>query len=487
MEQETTTVRFEVIVVDNNSTDDTAEVVRSFGSCEVPVRYIFEPLVGVSHGRNAGVRAARAQVIAFTDDDVRVEKGWVAVIRRTLLERPDVDCIGGKVLAHWSGSPPRWLDRRHWSPLAVLDYGDAVIEISARNPLCLLTANMAVRRSVFDRVGYFSPAFLRCQDHELQIRYWRAGGRELYVPDLVTVHEVPEQRLGKRYHREWHRTHGEFSALMRSDESIGADSSLQSVPVSSGVVLFGSPGYLYRELIQEVASWARASLLVRGSEAFAHANRIRFLRAYLRTRSAVTRGERPSVVRHLMSLVSAVIRRPSPSPVAQRTPAPSTHMSWRRLLFVHALLGCLVGGHLYDIATDQEHWPFSQYPMFSTVDESRTHRTLRLFGVTAGAEVPLLSPAYLHPLDQCRLSTALLRMSERTSVRRDIDEALSDVWHRYEEHRTAGHHGGPALTAVRLYSLEWHLDANATNADTPETREVVAEFRPPLRVEPVRP
>lgn len=481
MEQETESVRFEVIVVDNNSTDNTAEVVRSFSVCDIPVRYIFEPRIGVSHGRNAGVRAARARVIAFTDDDVQVEKKWVGTIQRTLLERPDVDCIGGKILAQWRQSPPRWLDRRHWSPLAVLDYGDDVIEISAENPLCLLTANMAVRRPVFDRVGYFSPVFRRCQDHELQIRYWRAGGRALYVPELVAVAEVPEERLDKRYHREWHRSHGEFSALMQSDESIGADASLQSVPVSSDLVLFGSPGYLYRELIHVVAAWVRSSLLMRGSEAFAHANRIRFLRAYLRTRSAVTRSERPSVARHLRFLASAMIRRPFRDGAARRTPASSTHMSKRRLLFVHALLGCLVGGHLYDIATDQEHWPFSQYPMFSTVDESRTHRTLRLFGVTAGTELPLLSPAYLHPFDQCRLSTALLRISDRTAVGRDLDEALFDVWHRYEERRTAGRHGGPALTAVRLYSLEWHLDANATNARTPETRQVVAEFRPPSR------
>ncbi len=485
MEQETETVRYEVIVVDNNSTDNTAEIVRSFSVCDIPVRYIFEPRIGVSHGRNAGVLAARAEVIAFTDDDVRAEKGWVGAVHRTLLERPDVDCIGGKILPHWPGSLPRWLDRRHWSPLAVLDYGDDVIEISAGNPRCLLTANMAIRRPVFDRVGYFSPAFPRCQDHELQLRYWRAGGRALYVPELVTVAEVAGQRLDKRYHRDWHRTHGEFSALMQSDESIGADASLQPVPVSSHVVLFGSPGYLYRELIHEAASWVRASLLMRGSEVFAHANRIRFLRAYLRTRSAVTRGERPSVAQCLGSPASAVILRPPDDGAARPAPS-STRMSWRRLLFVHVLLACLVGGHLYDIVTDQEHWPFSQYPMFSNVDESRTHRTLRVFGVTAGTELPLLSPAYIHPFDQCRLSTALLRLSDRTTVRRDLDEALSDVWHRYEARRIAGHNGGPALTAVRLYSLEWNLDPKATNARTPETREVLAEFQPSSRAQLVR-
>ena len=98
-------------------------------------------------------------------------------------------------------------------------------------------------------------------------------------------------------------------------------------------------------------------------------------------------------------------------------------------------------------------------------------------------EIPLLSMAYLYPLDQCRVSTALTRMAERGSAERDFREALENVWMRYEERRQAGHHNGPLLSGVRLYELEWRLQSNAANAERPEKQQLVADFLPPSRGE----
>jgi hypothetical protein len=159
--------------------------------------------------------------------------------------------------------------------------------------------------------------------------------------------------------------------------------------------------------------------------------------------------------------------------------APPPGLTRQRLWFVHALIAFVIGGHVYDIVLDKENWPFSPYPMFSQVDTRETHETLRIFGITAGGEIPLLSFQSLHPFDQCRLPAALTYIRERESASADLREAVHDVWTRYEARRRSGAHDGPALHGARLYVLRWQLDAYARNAHQPGEREMLIEVRPP--------
>src|SRR4029077_11163375 len=96
-------------------------------------------------------------VVAFTDDDVRVSRDWLSTILRVFAEHPDVACVGGRVLPHWEGPGPAWLTPQHWGPLALLDYGESPVYVTAQRRLCLITANAAYRREVFDRIGMFAP------------------------------------------------------------------------------------------------------------------------------------------------------------------------------------------------------------------------------------------------------------------------------------------------------------------------------------------
>src|SRR5215216_2688114 len=101
--QERERVAYEIIIVDNNSTDRTREVVESFiARGHSNLRYVFEPRQGVSHARNRGIAHAAAPIIAFADDDVVVSLDWVATIKRAFDEHTSVDCIGGRVLPEWS-------------------------------------------------------------------------------------------------------------------------------------------------------------------------------------------------------------------------------------------------------------------------------------------------------------------------------------------------------------------------------------------------
>ena len=273
---------YEVIVVDNNSTDGTGQVLERL-KARYPdqLRTVVERQQGVSYARNAGIATALAPIVAFFDDDVRVAPDWIETIIRVFRESPGTEVIGGKVLPEWGAPPPGWLTPAHWSPLALQDFGDRPMLMSASNPRGLISANLACRQSVFQRIGGFSPVFQRVkdaigsvEDGEWNRRLWAAGLSGLYVPQLLTSTHVPGDRLTRRYHRRWHTGHGRFYALLRAPE-------METSGVGS---LWGVPAHLYRSSLEAFASWASDMLRGRPDKAFAHEVKLRFFRGFLRQR-----------------------------------------------------------------------------------------------------------------------------------------------------------------------------------------------------------
>ena len=265
---------YEVIVVNNNSTDHTADVLQRL-TREHPdrLRTILEKKQGVAYARQAGIDGARAPILAFFDDDVRVAREWVETILREFDRHPDIDVLGGKVLPAWEAPPPAWLTPEHWAPLALQDFGDAPMIMSRENPRGLISANLACRKHIFGRLGGFSPAFQRVkdgigslEDDEWMRRLWRSGGIALYVPGLVTYAEVPATRMTRAYHRRWHRGHGRFYARLRADE----------MERSTFGALLGVPGHMYRAAFREISGAITAILSGRADAAFLHETRVRF-------------------------------------------------------------------------------------------------------------------------------------------------------------------------------------------------------------------
>jgi cellulose synthase/poly-beta-1,6-N-acetylglucosamine synthase-like glycosyltransferase len=249
---------------------------------------VFEPRQGLSHARNRGIGLARAPLVAFSDDDVRVARDWVARLTRAFDAHPDVDYIGGRVLPRWLQPAPRWLTTAHWSPLALQDYGPQPFVSSRAYAICLVGANLAFRRRVFDRVGCFTPDLGRVkdgigstEDHDLQLRAWRAGMCGLYEPDIVALADVTPDRMMKSYHRRWHRGHGRYCAVMRLRELVPSDQGPMSEPRDI-VSLFGSPAFVYADLARFARLWLRA--LVRREDSLFYANKLRHIWSYLRSR-----------------------------------------------------------------------------------------------------------------------------------------------------------------------------------------------------------
>jgi glycosyltransferase involved in cell wall biosynthesis len=272
---------FELIVVDNNSTDTTREVVERFAVSDRRVRYLMESRQGLSHARNAGIREARAPLVAFTDDDVRAQPDWVATIVRAFAEHPEADVVGGRVLPLWPSAPPDWLTIDHWAPLALADYGDSSVAVTAAHPICLVGANLSFRRRVFDAVGVFDTDVQRVgdrigslEDHEFLLRLLRTGRQGVYDPRIVVYAEIQPNRLQRAYHRRWHRGHGHFHALLRSAE-------MEQTKLGT---VFGVPAHLYRQALASLVGWVRAGAFGESARAFQHEVQLRFFAGFFQTR-----------------------------------------------------------------------------------------------------------------------------------------------------------------------------------------------------------
>lgn len=294
-------VPYEVIVVDNNSSDDTADVVRRIVAASAGrVRYAFEPRQGLSHGRNTGISLARSPIIALTDDDVRVSPDWIVQLRRAFDEHPEAGYVGGRVLPVWLSPAPAWLTTAHWAPLALQDYGSDPRVSGRERAVCLVGANLAFRKRVFDRVGLFTASLGRVkdgigstEDHDMQLRAWRAGMHGLYIPAVVSHADVTADRLEKRYHRRWHQGHGRHCALMRLRELVPADLGPMSEP-DDIVTLFGSPAFVYADLIRTAALWLKA-LCRRGDSRF-YLHQFHHICSYVATRHHISTTENPRSV-----------------------------------------------------------------------------------------------------------------------------------------------------------------------------------------------
>lgn len=261
---------WEVIIVDNNSSDDTREVVlKAAESFPVPLRYLHESTQGRSAALNSGIKASQGEIIAITDDDVRLDPNWLTNGGEAL-ERFGCDYLGGKALPIWGGQRPEWLPERrsiHWAVIALLDYGSEPIPLGDYVPLGV---NMMFRREAFERAGLWDNSIGRKAGTLLgqEVREWcqrarAANVKGFYSPNLVVHHVIPSDRLTKKYFRSWFYWHGISRAILYRTKGLDMESP-ESRELDFSVVphVVGVPRYMFRTYLQSFFSMITA--FVRG-------------------------------------------------------------------------------------------------------------------------------------------------------------------------------------------------------------------------------
>ena len=268
-EQSVAPSSYEIIVVDNNSSDDTHSVVTEFCRRYPNVRYCFEPRQGVAHARNRGWKEARGEYVGYLDDDCIAPKEWLAVAAEVIKQySPGV--LGGPVLPRYDTPKPPWYEDIY----IALDWGDQARALSGK---ILSAQNLFVRRALLSEVGGFDPnlghrgearAFGEETSLQMSIRATMPEQIIYYDPRLCVNHMIQAEHMALRWlarerfargryhaHRKGKSEHlGQLSLLRRAVltlVSIGA-------VVVSGVLLRNRKkdpyflGYVYKHAHEHV-------------------------------------------------------------------------------------------------------------------------------------------------------------------------------------------------------------------------------------------
>jgi glycosyltransferase involved in cell wall biosynthesis len=187
--------RFEVIVVDNGSTDGTRDLLRAFGD---NIRVLTVATRGASAARNCGIREARSPLIAFTDADCVVEPDWLCALVMPLVD-PHVGVAGGRILSRVGGNRIEKFGER------IHDHRRA-IEVEA--PPYVISMNWASRRELLLETGLFDEALLRGQDVDLAWRILQSGHRLVYVSNAIMRHHNERTIRGLVHEGYIHGRHG---------------------------------------------------------------------------------------------------------------------------------------------------------------------------------------------------------------------------------------------------------------------------------------
>jgi glucosyl-dolichyl phosphate glucuronosyltransferase len=235
---------WELIVVNNNCSDTTDEVIASYAG-RLPIRRVFEPTPGHSHARNAAIRELRGELLIWTDDDVLVEPQWITEHVSASRAYPGAAFFAGTVDPWFEVQPPAWF-ARHFSELTgvvvCVDHGPEPRRLELGDSF--FGANMSVRSAIarefqFNvRLGRVGNVLTGGDDTDFAIRLVDAGHHGMWIPQARVRHFVPSERVGPDYVKRWFRDAGRTQVRRQRPQ---------------GPEIGGVPRWLLREFVEEQA------------------------------------------------------------------------------------------------------------------------------------------------------------------------------------------------------------------------------------------
>lgn len=242
-------VEWELLVVNNNCTDDTDAVLAKYAG-QLPIRRLFEERPGQCQARNRALDEARGDVILWTDDDVLVDPCWLSAYARAVQEQPEIGFFGGPIRPWFEQDPPAWL-QAVWpvvqSAYATRDLGEAPCDFEMRR--LPFGANFAVRTELQRRyrydpnVGLRPGSTLRGDEIGVLRGMLRDGICGRWVPDAPVRHYIPAMRQTTAYLRGYFFGQGQYRAIESKDSEVVSPK------------LFGRPRWLWRSAVQNEFSY----------------------------------------------------------------------------------------------------------------------------------------------------------------------------------------------------------------------------------------
>ncbi len=200
---------FEILVIENGERSGVEAIAKdSAGSNNLNLRYFHLESPGLSNARNFGVKEARGEIVAFTDDDAKPEPQWLEALVNVFDSNPDAVAVGGPVRIEFETAPPTWLTEQHRVLLAEHDLGPDAKDVAQPDEL-LRGVNMAYRKSVFAGGNLFSlslgragDSLLSGEDTEFQQRLLDRKATIVYTPEASVIHCLRGDRMTPESFRE---------------------------------------------------------------------------------------------------------------------------------------------------------------------------------------------------------------------------------------------------------------------------------------------
>ena len=194
---------YEILVVDNASTDDTNAYLQGVAASTTHLAHLFEERPGLSRARNRALNRARGEIVAFLDDDAVAQENWIERIRSTFeAQGPSVGVLAGRTEPIWEAERPVWLSDQGLGALAIADWGASSGFLS--DGQYLVGTNMAFRTELLRSAGGFPEHLGRVGDTLLSGEetfvaelLTELGHRTFYDPSVVVLHHVQRERLAR--------------------------------------------------------------------------------------------------------------------------------------------------------------------------------------------------------------------------------------------------------------------------------------------------